>query len=103
MGYQLARAVAGVLSPPLSANAIVVLNRMAWAVMDKPTKTQPAAEYWAGWEYLGMTWAAMGRDPEAVRTIVTRALRELVAKGYIKPLDTARKGKRQRYAITLDY
>ena len=102
MGYRIAQACAAVTSPPLSANAQVVLNRMAWAVMDKPTKDQPAAEYWAGWEYLGMT-LAHGKDTEAVRSVVMRALRELVAKGYVKPLGIAHKGKRQHYAITIDY
>lgn len=101
MGYQIARAVLAAHDPRISSNAFVVLTRMAWAAMDKPTNEQPAAEYWGGWEYLGMSWA--DRDSEAVRSIVTRALRELVAKGYVKPMGQARKGQRQRYAITIDY
>lgn len=103
MGYRIAQAVVGVHEPPLSANAFWVLTRMAWAVMDKPTQGQPAAEYWAGWEYLAMPWLAMGRDHETARTVVKRAMRELVTKGYVKPLGVARRGQRQRYAITIDY
>lgn len=103
MGYRIARAVNATHGPPLTANAIVVLTRMAWATLDKPQDDKPAAEYWAGWEYLAMPWDDGTRTAHATRLIVTRALTELAAKGYIKPLDVAHKGKRQHYQITVTY
>jgi hypothetical protein len=101
MGQRIARAVA-LDTAPLSDRARLVLIRMSWAVLDKPSGEQAAAEYWRGWEWLGLPWDD-GRSPDAVNTIVKRAVRELVSKGYLKPIGETAKGRRQHYVITIDY
>jgi hypothetical protein len=99
MGYRIAKACMLATSPPLSPNARVVLERMAWATLDAPQGDKPAATYWRGWEYLALPFG----EPidQAARRKVTRAITELVGKGYVKPLDVAHRGQRQSYLITV--
>lgn len=102
MGYRLARVCTFANDPPLSPNARLVLIRMAWATLDKPQGDKPSGEYWAGWEYLGMSWDDGTRKPSAVKQVVMRALAELIAKGYVKPVGQAHLGQRQHYQISVD-
>lgn len=102
MGYRVAKVCALETTTPITPYAYVVLNRMAWAVLDKAQNGTPAAEYWGGWEWLGLPFQDE-RTNEAVRHIVMRSLRELNAKGLIKPLGSAHRGQRQHYRILVDY
>lgn len=101
MGYRVAKACTLTNDPPISDRARIILIRMGWAVLDKPSPNNAAAEYWGGWEYLSLSWP--GLNTEARKRLVMRALAELVANGYLKPLGVAHLGQRQHYVITVDW
>jgi len=72
-------------------------------VLDRAQGDKPAATYWGGWEYLALGFDDGELTEHGMRTRVTRAIRELVAKGYVKRLGTPKRGERQTYEITVDY
>jgi hypothetical protein len=98
VGYSLAVAVtalgtAGRLAG-LSPAAISCLHVMALNARDRPSKTEAARTYFAGWDHLSR--AALGRldyDAAAERA-VARAVRELIDAGHVKPIGR-RNGVRQ--------
>lgn len=101
MGRRLTWACVLIVDPTLSDRARITLIRMATAVLDKPSGEQAAAEYWRGWEWLALPWDDGERTTAALKSIVMRALAELVAKGYVKTTVDAHHGERQRYVITV--
>lgn len=70
----------------LTPTAILCLHVMAQVALDKPTKTEPARIYFAGWEYLAL--AGLGREEydAAAEKTVERAVRQLVERGLVKPV-----------------
>jgi hypothetical protein len=101
MGYRLAKACT-LTHAPISANARVVLNIMAWNAMDNDTKARPAATYFGGWDLLGL-WMGDAKSDDARERMIARAIAELTACGLIKATTTTGRRKRQAYQITVDY
>lgn len=78
----------------LTPAAIACLRCMALVARDKASQAEPAHVYFAGWEYLAR--AGLGYDvyDNAAEQAVTRAVRQLVAAGLVKPVGR-RHGMRQ--------
>ena len=69
--------------PGLSPRARVVLFVMALHALDTGSRDNPPAVYWGGWQRLGVALGYTVWDAKA-ELAVARAVRELVAAGYVK-------------------
>jgi len=106
MGWNLTKACV-LTTLPMSDRARLVLVRMSLRTYDQqPKRSRSGLEpdvYYGGWDWLGLLWDDGIRTPEARHQIVKRAVRELVERGYVKPIEPATKGHRAAYRVLVDY
>lgn len=69
----------------VSAAAHCCFFVMAFVARDKTTKDAPARTYFAGWEYLARVALGYSEYDETARRAMSRAIKELIDVGVIKP------------------